>query len=288
MNDSLIAFGGSVKALPDGRLGGMLVRYGSPSERDVHDEFFTADTDFLDPPLAVPSLYHHGWTKALGNRPIGRAELTRTPEGIAVKATLYPEGDGPKQIPKRHRDKILGDVIADKLGWSSGSADHLVNVDKSGRILQWPIVEATISPAPADRRNRVFSMKAVKAMAIEGDTDAATLDPEWWPKTLEELASLTRAVKAGRVISASNWERLKRLYDALETGCADLKELLASTAIPEANGFGLGDAMAMGYAAKATANGSNPAPVPTPSTTHEEKAAALAELGKVVRRYSRG
>jgi hypothetical protein len=287
MNDSLIAFGGSVKALPDGRLGGMLVRYGSPSERDVHDEFFTQETDFLDPPLAVPSLYHHGWTKALGNRPIGRAELSRTPEGIAVTATLYPAGDGPKQIPSRHRDKILADVQADKLGWSSGSADHLVNVEKTGRILQWPIVEATISPAPADRRNRVMSLKAVKALAIEGEDGTATLDPDWWPRTLEDLSTFVHSVKAGRVISASNWERLKRLYDALGTGRDDLGELLNSTAIPDANGFGLGDAMAQAYAAKANASAVPVVPTPSLSTT-EEKAAALAELGKVVRRYQRG
>lgn len=288
MNESLIAFGGAVKALPDGRLGGNLITYGSPSERDVQGEYFTADTDYLIPPPILPTIYYHGWTKALGNKSIGRAELSRVESGFAVTTTLR------EDLDPRRRDDILRDAHDGKLGWSSGSANHLVNVSGDGRILQWPIVEASINPIrfTTDRRNRVLPMKAVRATAegIEIDEDEAIA----WPKTIPQLMTfLDRAKKAGRVLSGANWEMLSRLHADITACGAALGSFLQQTApAPGApDEFAFGPMMAgagandVYPAAKANPESTPPVPPspPTPSTV-EQRAAAHAALATFVRK----
>ena len=47
------------------------------------------------------------------------------------------------------------------LNWSSGSLPHLVEVTSEGRIMQWPIVEGSLTPTPAEpRRTDVHTIKS--------------------------------------------------------------------------------------------------------------------------------
>ena len=45
MNDELIAFGNEVKALGNGKIGGVLVRMTTPDDPDLSDDFFSVKSD---------------------------------------------------------------------------------------------------------------------------------------------------------------------------------------------------------------------------------------------------
>ena len=55
------------------------------------------------------------------------------------------------------------------LGWSSGSLPHLVAVADDGQIKRWPIVEGSLTPAPAEpRRTDVQTIKsAYEALGLD-------------------------------------------------------------------------------------------------------------------------
>jgi hypothetical protein len=69
---TVVAYGGTVKALPGGKLGGYLVTFGGT---DLSGEYFTKDTDFGEYGK-LPVLYHHGLNSKIGTRRIGTAEIT--------------------------------------------------------------------------------------------------------------------------------------------------------------------------------------------------------------------
>lgn len=209
----LVGLGGPVKALGNNRVGGHLVLFGSPAEKDLQGEFFSKATDFWDLSGSKPVIYHHGFTKALGRRRIGGVTLKADDAGLWAEGELKARDE----YEKRYADKILAMVNAGKLGWSSGSANHLVETTKAGEILSWPIVEASLTPTPVEPRTRVIPLKSL-------------LKSDPTPDTLAELQRLIRGVKAGRVLSDANRKRLQALADAIGPVLADLKSLLDETA----------------------------------------------------------
>jgi len=69
-----------------GRIGGYLVVWGGPAERDLQGEYFTPATDLgLDWFERRPVLYHHGLDGALKTAVIGAIEAL-TPDAIGVWA----------------------------------------------------------------------------------------------------------------------------------------------------------------------------------------------------------
>ena len=52
---------------------------------------------------------------------------------------------------------------AGKLGFSSGTAAHMIKVADDGEILRWPIVEMALTPTPCEPRARATAMKALEA-----------------------------------------------------------------------------------------------------------------------------
>lgn len=148
--------GAEVKAtrLPDGsvRLGGYLVRYGGA---DLMGEFFAADTDFggVD---SAPVYYHHGQAGGIKNRRLGRADLRQDEFGIFAETVL--------QERDEYERFIVALAEAGKLGWSSGTAAHLMQreeqEDGRTKIVVWPIAEASLTHIPAEPRNTV-SIKSI-------------------------------------------------------------------------------------------------------------------------------
>jgi HK97 family phage major capsid protein len=61
---------------------------------------------------------------------------------------------------------IYGMAEAGKQGWSSGTASHLVEKEKSGKatwIRSWPLgLDASLTPTPAEPRNGVQPLKSIK------------------------------------------------------------------------------------------------------------------------------
>jgi len=172
MNE-LISIGSAVKAYPDGTLGGYLVRFTGPDEPDEHGEYFTQRTDFWGPPSQAGVVFHHGFARGLGKRRIGWGRLAKNDRGIVIKAMLDPS------LPANQA--IYAAAKAGKLGWSSGSAPHLVE-RSNGEILQWPIVEASLTYTPADPKTRVLPLKAILPKSV-------TIAPQNLRELEEMLAS---------------------------------------------------------------------------------------------------
>jgi len=172
-DDTLISFGGAVKALGGGRVGGYLIRFTSPDAPDLTGEYFTADTDYWVEPGEKPVksvIYHHGFDRTLGIRKIGKATLTKDKAGWWAEAQL--------DLRDEYERKIESMAKAGKLGWSSGSATHLYKTDRVGaakHITSWPIVEATLTPIPADPHANIIPLKSWKVMT-EGEDDMGEPD----------------------------------------------------------------------------------------------------------------
>ena len=92
-DERLVAFGGTIKALDDdGRVGGYLVAFGGPEDKDLQGEYFTKDTDFhLEdyPVVGERVLYHHGLDPQIGVKAIGKITDMRMDDvGIWVEAQI--------------------------------------------------------------------------------------------------------------------------------------------------------------------------------------------------------
>jgi HK97 family phage major capsid protein len=137
------------------RVGGYLLTWGDPAHRDLHREYFTPQTDLaLDWFARRPVLYHHGLDPDCGPEAIGMIDTIK-----ADSVGLWCEA----QLEKHHRYLVaLRTLVAQNaLGWSSGSLPHLVRKATDGAILRWPLVEASLTPTPA--QPYTTSVAAVKA-----------------------------------------------------------------------------------------------------------------------------
>jgi HK97 family phage prohead protease len=159
-NDLLISCGDAIKTSADGRkISGYLVRFGSPDATDLDGEYFTANTDFGRPfekGVAQPlNLYYsHGMNAAIGKRAIGSGSVKMDDIGLWYEAEIE-EADA-------YAEMVAKLAAQNKLGYSSGAAAHLVErktIGKSTLITRWPLAEASVTPTPAEYRNKVVAMK---------------------------------------------------------------------------------------------------------------------------------
>jgi HK97 family phage major capsid protein len=129
-----------------GRVGGYLVVWGDDARRDLQGEYFSPETDLgLDWYPRRPVLYQHGLDGALGPALIGQIEAMQPDSvGLWVEAQL--------DLRRRWARAVLDLVRQGALGWSSGSLPHLVQIEASGHIRRWPIVEGSLTPTPAEPR----------------------------------------------------------------------------------------------------------------------------------------
>ena len=132
-----------------GRVGGYLVVWGSPQQRDLQGEYFTPDTDLgLEWYAQRPALYHHGLDGDMQAATVGVIDTLKMDDtGLWAEAQL--------DLRKRYVQAVMRLVEKGALGWSSGSLPHLVQVDGDGHIRRWPIVEGSLTPTPAEPRHTV-------------------------------------------------------------------------------------------------------------------------------------
>jgi hypothetical protein len=145
-DNQLLAFGGEIKALGDGRIGGYLVRFTDDTAPDLENEFFTKDTDFdIEDGDRVTVYYNHGQDSVLQSRKVGTGNVEATDAGIWVEAQLLLRDEYEKAIYELAK--------AGKVGWSSGTVPHLVQREAIGDatfIKSWPLgKDASITPTPA-------------------------------------------------------------------------------------------------------------------------------------------
>lgn len=262
-HDTLLFFGGEVKALGGGRVGGYLARFTTPKDPDLARDFFTKETDFFleDGEGKAVVLYDHGLDPKIKARKLGKGSVKVDDVGAWIESQL--------NMADEYEKAIYAMAKAGKLGWSSGSAPHLVEREAVGKaffIKSWPIVEASLTPRPCEPRNRAMPLKSYAEDPEHKDFDeffegeestpqlkfqehsetVATAVEEHATKTgelAEEVKSFLsrvrnrlefRELKDGRTISKPNRERLtatrgrlSELRESLSSIEAELDELLS-------------------------------------------------------------
>ena len=167
MNDLLVAVGGAVKALPSGRIRGTAVLFSGPDDPDLTNEFFSASTDFdLGDRKTIALFWEHNLDKSLRG-PLTRAGIELTSAGIVAEAVL-------DMTNSDHR-KLYTLAAHGDLGFSSGSAEHIVDRVRAGKstwIRRWPLSEISLTRKPTEPRATV----SVKSL-IDLDDDPWLDDP---------------------------------------------------------------------------------------------------------------
>jgi hypothetical protein len=180
MEDIIINYGSAVKSLESGKIGGYLVRYGKP---DLTNDFFTKETDFgFDGSKSTPVFLNHrlpfkapnGKTLRVKER-IGEAILTKDDDGILIEAILF---------NRKRYESVLA-----KMGWSSGTANWLVDREKVGKsyhIKSWPLgVDASLTWEPCDPGN-VCSLKSFAGEDVDlDDEEVKSLDDDSFFEPIE-------------------------------------------------------------------------------------------------------
>ena len=154
--DTQVYFGDSVKALGEGKVGGYLVRFGG---RDLTGDYFTEKTylgkhegDGMD------CMFHHGIplkADLAGFSDYLFAPLATKRDQIGIWAETV------LNISDDYERKVYELAEAGKLGWSSGAAGHTVRKTADGEIKRWVIAEGSLTPSPAEPRNRTMTIKSL-------------------------------------------------------------------------------------------------------------------------------
>lgn len=128
---------------------------------DLVGDTFTKSTNFWlkSMPGPRPVLYEHGFDDAIDLAVLGSTlKMEQDDNGLWVEAELNRHTRYMKEVEKL--------IEAGALGWSSGSAGHLVRregeADKA-LITSWPILEFSLTPTPAEPRT--LGVQAVRSLA---------------------------------------------------------------------------------------------------------------------------
>ncbi len=157
-----------VKALGGNRLAGYLILFGDEDAPDLQGQWFTPATKGIDQIFRtvgkLPALYHHGANKTLKATPLGVTDIMEKDSvGWWVESQMT--------LADKYDEAIQNLVKAGKLRMSSGAIPHAAKATKDGEITDWPVYEATYTPAPIEYRmidRPVTEMQAVyKAVGLE-------------------------------------------------------------------------------------------------------------------------
>lgn len=253
-----VYFGDEVKSDRLGFVKGYLVRFGDEKATDLEGDYFTNQTDFGFPAKAsnrVPLnlYYHHGMDPAVGRKAIGTGFVKMTDEGLWYEAQIDMADEYGKMIARLAK--------AGKLGFSSGSAGHMVERESKGiahQITRWPIAEASVTPTPAEPRNVAKSLGEMYGMMDGegedmGEMEMPELDVNATPD--DYVAQAFGDIKLDII-----HEGLESLFDALCAGIMGLAAMdgdRASYAAALVRGFadralGMVDGLAMDAKSLAT------------------------------------
>lgn len=126
------------------RVGGYLVKWGSPDETDLQGDYFTPETDMLLT-KSVPVMFHHGLDETVGPAILGeRVKAIKDEFGAWVEHWLEKSSE--------YWELIAPLLEAKKLFLSPGSAAHLVEREEDGKLKMWRVVEDSYTPTPCQYR----------------------------------------------------------------------------------------------------------------------------------------
>jgi hypothetical protein len=210
--DALVAFGGAVKALGEGKVGGYLVRFSdpaNPADRDLMGEYFTKSTYFgARAGDGADALFHHGMPvaeglEALADRLLPPIKTVVDEVGVWAEIVL--------NMADEYERMIYDMVQAGKLGWSSGAPSHMVRRVGS-QITRWPIAEGSLTPMPAEPRNKVVSLKTLTpALSVKDGRYLEKLGPIYFVDKADacRLDSYVHRKLSPAVAVISNLEHLE-------------------------------------------------------------------------------
>lgn len=238
MDEQLITFGSEIKALGGGKVGGYLIRFSTAEDPDLTNDYFSKETN-LHYPESLPVLYNHGLDKTLKKRVIGSAHVVAEDAGLWAESQL--------NLADEYEQEIYKLAEAGKLGYSSGALSHLVEREPAGKamhIKSWFIGEVSITPTPAEPRNRVVSLKSLiapeeTALPTDGDETSTQQIPTGEIKMEENEVELkiAAALKARDEIEAKKAAELKALEDARAEGARVAVEELEKSGALKKSGY---------------------------------------------------
>lgn len=234
MENTMVADGGEMKALGNGVVGGYLVKFTNADTPDLTGDFFDAKTDF-GPHRQSLVYYQHGLDDVLGVKRLGSrysnglAELKVDDVGVWIQLQL--------DMADEYEAALYSKPIKmGKMGWSSGTASHLVRRSPAGKsyhIDSWPLgLDASLTPTPAagPKMTQVVPLKVyyqeqakqlpgLKALLQEANTSTADA-------TAVPAPAATPATKKTSMedLLAMDPEELKKIVGgAVEAAVAPLK-----------------------------------------------------------------
>lgn len=222
--DALITYGDEIKATRldngDVKLAGYLIRFGDETKTDFYGDYFTKNTDFGKAETSEGWFNHRMPVSYKGQRivydeQLPDVKLKKDDIGVFAEIILGARNEYEKVIAQMGMDK--------KLGWSSGTAPHLVDrkqVGNAQEITRWHLgLDASLTPTPAEHRNTVTPIKSLilpeavitdngnKETEIKNVIGEPTMEftKEEIKAMLEESTkSLTETIKAEAKSSAEN------------------------------------------------------------------------------------
>ncbi|GAB4514481.1 MAG: hypothetical protein OHK0046_16640 [Anaerolineae bacterium] len=205
----------TVKALnaTEGRVGGYLVLWGDAATRDLQGEYFTPETQLgLDWYAHRPVLYQHGLDDYLKASVIGVIDTLIVDEvGVWAEAQLA--------LHQRYTEAVQRLIARGVLSWSSGSLPHLVEVADDGRIMQWPIIEGSLTPSPAEPRcTTVQTIKsAYAALGLDTARLGIVMPIKQGETTMEQQTTLRRLPHSEDAVKTTSARiEVGSPYDGLE------------------------------------------------------------------------
>jgi HK97 family phage major capsid protein len=162
-DERMITYGSSLKTYADGRVGGYLVLFSPDGKnKDLTGEYFTKSTNFMwEGKERRIALYNHGIDKTLKKQSLGNGwSFIRVDDiGLWVEMQL--------DLRNEYEKAIYGLSKSQKLGLSSGTASHMIEMQKSGRITVWPIIEGSFTPTPAEPRTRAITLMPTRSLSLK-------------------------------------------------------------------------------------------------------------------------
>ena len=196
---------------------------------DLEGDTFTKSTNFmLDLVPAKPVCYDHTMNAQVSHV-IGTVKsVTADETGLWVEAELLRSAD--------YVEAVLKLIERGAIGWSSGSVPHLVRREAKS-ITQWPVVEWSLTPTPAEPRTLgVERIKSVAGDEQNETTEAAV--PQVEQSTAPAVVTDTTIEQP--IVSDIPTEEKTIMSDeltALSAQIAELKALMAAQPATNPAGF---------------------------------------------------
>jgi HK97 family phage major capsid protein len=183
--DEMVTINEAVKAMPDGKLYGVGIRFGG---KDLTGDYFAPDT-YIGEAETLPTMYQHGFDPKLGKRIIGKSRRDKTDEvGIWFETQLNLRDDYEKMIYELAKEG--------KLAYSTGTSPHALiteRTEKGNLIKQWLLTEISLTPTPAEPMNSVIPLKSLLLGDNKTDPEQPTHAAEAEQDTAPTVAD-TKAV----------------------------------------------------------------------------------------------